>query len=168
MAMVEKRVLDTDLSASVSGLHSLPSAFAALLEGGSQKQVISLADVDDGHMIKVCTLTTRYVRVYSDCSSYRHDPRLLSSILERPTSSREVLVVWAVQLQSGWLATVLETSFWLPARSPRPANLVICFSSYRPTDAMLELRSAMWATHQLLSVSSLAFTLLSVESFTQH
>ncbi|KAK6711597.1 Highly reducing polyketide synthase gpy1 [Fusarium graminearum] len=52
MAMVEKRVLDTDLSASVSGLHSLPSAFAALLEGGSQKQVISLADVDDGHMIK--------------------------------------------------------------------------------------------------------------------
>ncbi|KAG8359240.1 Compactin diketide synthase mokB [Fusarium venenatum] len=52
MVMVERRVLDVDLSASVSKLHSLQSAFSALLEDGSQKQVVSLADVDDGHMIK--------------------------------------------------------------------------------------------------------------------
>ncbi|KAG8672441.1 Highly reducing polyketide synthase pks8 [Fusarium poae] len=52
MAMVETRVLDVNLAASVSKLHSLQSAFSALLEDSSQKQVVSLADVDDGHMIK--------------------------------------------------------------------------------------------------------------------
>ncbi|OBS24644.1 hypothetical protein FPOA_05184 [Fusarium poae] len=52
MAMVETRVLDVNLAASVSKLHSLQSAFSALLEDSSQKQVVSLADVDDGYMIK--------------------------------------------------------------------------------------------------------------------
>jgi hypothetical protein len=111
MAMVETRVLDVNLAASVSKLHSLQSAFSALLEDSSQKQVVSLADVDDGHMIKVCTVALLYEILFLTYFLYRHDPRLLSSILERPTSSREVLVVWVVELQSGWPATALETSF---------------------------------------------------------
>ncbi|RSL92940.1 hypothetical protein CDV31_014921 [Fusarium ambrosium] len=52
--MVEKREIDLDLSVSVTGLHSLKSAFSTLSEGDQGKQVISLANVDDKQLIKVC------------------------------------------------------------------------------------------------------------------
>jgi hypothetical protein len=56
--MVERREINLDLSVSVAGLHSLQSAFSTLSEGGQGKQVISLANVDDEQLIKVCALNT--------------------------------------------------------------------------------------------------------------
>lgn len=51
--MVEKREIYVDSSVSVNGLDSLQSSFAALIEGTSSKQVVSLANVDDQKLIKV-------------------------------------------------------------------------------------------------------------------
>lgn len=51
--MVEKREVDVDSSVSVNGLDSLQPSFAALIEGTSSKQVVSLANVDDQKLIKV-------------------------------------------------------------------------------------------------------------------
>lgn len=63
IGMVERREIDVDMSVSVAGLHSLQSAFSTLLEGNQHKQVISLTDVDDEQLIKVCALNTFRDRV---------------------------------------------------------------------------------------------------------
>ncbi|RGP76705.1 polyketide synthase [Fusarium longipes] len=60
MNMVERRVLDIDLSASVSKLHSLQSAFSTLSEGNPHKQVISLVDIDDGQLVKTRPKTSGF------------------------------------------------------------------------------------------------------------
>ncbi|KPM38704.1 Lovastatin diketide synthase LovF [Neonectria ditissima] len=60
IGMVERREIDVDMSVSVTGLHSLQSAFSTLLEGNQHKQVISLTDVDDEQLIKIRPKTSRF------------------------------------------------------------------------------------------------------------
>ncbi|KAF4445362.1 putative polyketide synthase [Fusarium austroafricanum] len=59
MDMVERRQIDIDMSVSVSGLHSLQSAFSTL-EGNQQKQVISFTNVDDEQLIKIQPKTSPF------------------------------------------------------------------------------------------------------------
>lgn len=62
--MVEKQEIILDMSVSVAGLHSLTSAFSTLSEGDQVKQVISLTNVDDEQLIKVCALNTFHPGLY--------------------------------------------------------------------------------------------------------
>lgn len=56
MGMVERRELDIDIPASVSGLPALQSAFSTLSADNQHKQVISLEGSNDEQLIKVCNL----------------------------------------------------------------------------------------------------------------
>lgn len=56
MGMVERQEVDTYMPLEVSGLHSLSTAFSALLTDVHKKQVISLAGNSDMQLVKVCTV----------------------------------------------------------------------------------------------------------------
>ncbi|GKU22740.1 unnamed protein product [Fusarium langsethiae] len=114
MTMVESRILNVDLSASVSKLHSLQSAFSALSEGGSQKQVVSLANIDDGHMIKTRSKTSSF------------DPRKTYIITGGLGGLGRAIAVWMASY--GARNLILATSS--VARACQSSDLLQQLSSY--------------------------------------
>jgi len=62
MGMVERREVDTYMPLEVSGLHSLPTAFATLSTNGHKKQVISLTNSNDMQLVKVCIVNHTHIK----------------------------------------------------------------------------------------------------------
>lgn len=55
--LTERQEIDAQMPTVVAGLHSLQSAFSALLEGNHHKQVVLLTNSDDERYIQVrCSL----------------------------------------------------------------------------------------------------------------